>query len=337
MKPAHASSIKLLLVPLLAGLLLATASSKDDESDARQADETLSAVVQVKMKAIPDARTSHYLGSEREGSGILIDNKGHLLTIGYIVLEADTIEVTTADGKTVPASLVGYDHNTGFAILRAALPLDAKPIALGDSSAVEERDPVMVMPYGGRDAVSLAFVVSRREFTANWEYLLDSAIFITPPTPHWAGSALIDRRGRLVGVGSLLVRDSAQTETPVPGNMFVPIDLVKPILSDMIATGRAGPAHPWLGLSTDEVSGHLVVVRVSPEGPAEAAGIRGGDIVVGVGNDEVKTQADFYRKVWSLGSAGVEVPLKVLQGVAVKEVKLRSVARTDYLRKKPTY
>ena len=140
-----------------------------------------------------------------------------------------------------------------------------------------------------------------------------------------------------MGVGSLLVRDSAQTETPVPGNMFVPIDLVKPILSDMIATGRAGPAHPWLGLSTDEVSGHLVVVRVSPEGPAEAAGIRGGDIVVGVGNDEVKTQADFYRKVWSLGSAGVEVPLKVLQGVAVKDFKLRSVARADYLRKKPTY
>lgn len=336
MKPAYASFIKLLLVPLLAGLLFATARSNDESADG-QADEMLAAVVKVRMKAVPDARTSHYLGAEREGSGIVIDDKGHVLTIGYIVLEADSIEITTADGRSVPAALVGYDHDTGFAVLHASLPLGAKPIALGDSSSVEERDPVMVLPYGGREAVSLAFVVSRREFSANWEYLLDSAIFITPPSPHWAGSALIDRRGRLVGVGSLLVRDSARTETPVPGNMFVPTDLVKPILTELIATGHAGPPHPWLGLSTGEVGGHLLVMRVSPEGPAEAAGMRSGDIVVGVGSDVVNTQADFYRKVWSLGHAGVEVPLKVLQGAAVKDLKLRSIARADYLRKKPTF
>lgn len=301
-------------------------------------DATLAAVVRVNMKAVANSRTAAFLGAEREGSGIVIDDRGHVLTIGYIVIEADSIDITTADGRTVPATLAGYDHASGLGLLRPALPLNTKPMLLGSSAAVEERDPVMVLPHGGREAASLAFVVSRREFSANWEYLLDSAIYTTPPSPRWSGAALIDREGKLVGVGHLLVRDAALTETPVPGNLFVPIDLLKPILADLIARGRAqGPARPWLGLATDEVRGHLLVARVSPEGPAAAAGLRDGDIIVGVGAQEVTSQPEFYRKVWGLGAAGVEVPLKVLQGVTVKDVRLRSVDRLDYLRKKPSY
>jgi S1-C subfamily serine protease len=333
------SMLKLFLVLLLfAGLALVPVGAKDGDEGAREADDTLAAVVRIRMKAVPDARTNPYLGAEREGSGIVIDDSGHVLTIGYIVVEAESIEITTADGRTVPATLAGYDNASGFALLQASLPLGAKPMAMGSSAAVEERDPVMVLPYGGRANASLAFVVSRREFSASWEYLVDSAIFTTPPIAHWQGSALIDREGRLVGLGYLLVGNSAQTDTPVPGNLFLPIDLVKPILPDLIAKGRAaGPARPYLGLATDELRGHLFVARVSPEGPAEAAGLKTGDIVIGVGADPVNSQAEFYRKVWSLGPAGVDVPLKVLQGVAIKDVRLRSMDRSDYLRKKPAY
>jgi S1-C subfamily serine protease len=196
----------------------------------------------------------------------------------------------------------------------------------------------MVLPAGGRDAASLAYVVSRRKFTGSWEYLLESAIFTAPPTLQWAGAALVNREGRLVGIGSLLVRDALDEGSQVAGNMFVPIDLLKPILPDLIAKGRRSePARPWLGLATDELQGHLVVSRVSPEGPADRAGIRSGDIVVGVGGNAVQSQEELYRKVWALGPAGVDVPLRVLQGADLRELKLHSIDRFQYFREKPTY
>ncbi len=303
----------------------------------KQAEELLGSVVRVKARALPDARSNATLGPLREGSGVIIDDRGHILTIGYLVIEADAIEVTTAAGKTSPATLAAYDHATGFGLLHAVLPLGAKPIDLGISAELTLREPVMVAPHGGRESVNLAYVVSKRQFAGSWEYLLDSAIFVSPPTLPWSGSALISRDGRLVGIGSLLVRDSEEAGTPLPGNMFVPIDLLKPILADLIDTGRvSGPARPWLGMSTEELQGRLFVTRVSPEAPADKAGVRRGDIVVGVGADAVATHGELYRKLWSLGPAGTEVPLKVLQGVSVKEIKVRSIDRTEYLRAKPT-
>jgi S1-C subfamily serine protease len=303
----------------------------------QQADELLGSVVRVRARALPDARSSATLGSSREGSGVIIDDMGHILTIGYLVIEADAIEVTTAAGKTSPATLAAYDHATGFGLLHAVLPLAAKPIDLGVSAALALREPVMVVPHGGRESVNLAHVVSKRQFAGSWEYLLDSAIFITPPTPDWSGSALISREGKLVGIGSLLVRDSEEAGTPLPGNMFVPIDLLKPILADLIDKGRAsGPPRPWLGMATEELQGRLLVTRVSPEAPADMAGVRRGDIVVGVGADAVTSHVELYRKIWSLGPAGTEVPLTLLQGASVKQIKVRSIDRTQYFRAKPT-
>ncbi|MCX7159580.1 MAG: S1C family serine protease, partial [Proteobacteria bacterium] len=260
----------------------------------------------------------------------------HILTIGYIVTEADAIEVTTQKGRTVPAVLQAYDHATGFALLQARAPLDVTPVALGDSAALALREPVMVLPAGGREAASIAYVVSKRTFTGGWEYLLDTAIFTSPPTMQWAGAALINHDGKLVGIGSLLVRDSVEAGTPLPGNMFVPIDTVKPILADLIDKGRrSGPVQPWLGMSTEEAQGRLFVTRVSPGGPAERAGVQRGDLVLGVGSTAVKSLEEFYRSMWAIGSAGVEVPLKLLQGPDLREVRVRSMDRLDYFREKP--
>ncbi|HEY5291300.1 MAG TPA: S1C family serine protease [Burkholderiales bacterium] len=336
------------LNPLFASLFLCAALAalqvqaqeaqpKPKAISGKQADELLGSVVRVKARSLPDARSNATLGSLREGSGVVIDDKGHILTIGYLVIEADAIEVTTAEGKTSPATLAGYDHATGFGLLRAVLPLGVKPMDLGVSAELALREPVMVAPHGGREFVNLAYVVSKRQFAGSWEYLLDSAIFISPPTLAWAGSALISREGKLDGIGSLLVRDSEEEGTPLPGNMFVPIDLLKPILRELIDNGRvSGPPRPWLGMATEELQGRLFVTRVSPQAPADKAGVRRGDIVVGVGADAVTTQVEFYRKLWSLGPAGTEVPLKVLQGASVKEIKVRSIDRTDYFRAKPT-
>ena len=300
--------------------------------------DLISAVVRVKMKAIPEARSNASLGATREGSGVVIDARGHILTIGYIVIEADSIEVTTHDGRTVPATLVGYDHATGLGLLRATLPLAVTPMALGDADQLQVRDPVMVVPAGGREAATFAYVVSRRRFTGSWEYLLESAIFTSPPTMRWAGAALVDREGKLVGVGSLLVRDTVEPGEPLPGNMFVPVDIVKPILADLMAKGRrAGPERPWLGVATEAAQGRLFVTRVSKDGPADRAGLREGDIVLAVGGAAVKTHEELYRKIWSLGTAGVDVPLRVLQGAEVRELKVRSIDRFEYFKERPTY
>jgi S1-C subfamily serine protease len=195
-----------------------------------------------------------------------------------------------------------------------------------------------VVNYGGRADASRAYVVSLRSFTGNWEYMLDTAIFTAPPTLNWSGAALIDRDGSLIGVGSLILRDATEAEPHMPGNMFVPIDALKPILSDLLKTGRrAGPARPWLGVAADEMQGRLIVVRVSPEGPADLAGVERGDIILAVGGEGVRSQADFYRKVWGRGPAGTDISLRVLQGIDVREIKVHSIDRLDYFRQKPTY
>ena len=326
----------------LTGLLAVTwllapppAPAQDRAKD--EAEETLSAVVRVKARILPNARSLATLGPQREGTGVLV-REGYILTIGYLVMEAESIEVTSLEGRSAPAALAGYDHASGFGLLRLLAPLPGKPMALGDSAALEEREPAMVAAFGGREGVSLVHVVSRRPFSGSWEYSLDSAIFTYPPVPNWSGAALIGARGELLGLGSLIVGDALASGERSPGNMFVPIDLLKPILGDLIASGRAaGPVRPWLGINAEELRGRLFVTRVSPEGPAERAGLKPGDLVIGVGGEEVGSLGEFYRKVWGRGAAGVEVPLRVLQGTQLREIRVRSIDRVDYFRARPSY
>jgi len=300
-------------------------------------EEILSAVVAVQAKAMPNARSAATLGPERRGTGVLIRD-GFVLTIGYLVTEAESVQVTSADGRVLPAAVAAYDHASGFALLRLLAAGSGKPLKLGDSSALGERDPAMVVTAPARDAPSLVYVVSRRPFSGSWEYMLDSAIYTYPPVEEWSGAPLISSKGELLGIGSLIVRDAAGPGAQTPGNMFVPVDLLKPILEDLIAEGhRKGPSRPWLGINADEVHGHLFVSRVSPEGPADRAGVRGGDIVIAVGGDAVTTLAEFYRKVWARGEAGTEVPLRVLQGAQLREISIRSMDRASYFRPALTY
>jgi serine protease Do len=300
-------------------------------------DETLSAVVAVQAKIQANARSAQTLGLQRRGTGALV-REGYVLTIGYLVIEAEAVQVTGADGRPVPATVAGYDHASGFGLLRLVGPFAGKPLPLGDSTALAEREPAMVATATARDSPSLVYVVSRRPFSGNWEYLLDSAIFTYPPVMDWSGAPLIGAKGELLGIGSLIVPDAGAPGTQSPGNMFVPIDLLKPILDDLIANGRRnGPARPWLGINADEFRGRLFVGRVSPDGPAERAGLKSGDIVLAVGGEEVTSLAELYRKIWGRGPAGTEVPLKILQGARVKDVTVRSIDRIEYFRPSKTY
>ncbi|MBS0337990.1 MAG: serine protease [Proteobacteria bacterium] len=320
---------------LLYALALCFAPAQAQDKPREESSETLSAVVRVKARILPNARSAETLGTQREGNGVLVRDN-YVLTIGYLVIEAEGIEVISVEGKAVPATLAGYDHASGLGVLRLVAPISAKPIPLGNSSSLAEREPVMVAAYGGREGISLAYVVSRRQFAGSWEYMLDSAIFTYPPVMNWSGAALIGPGGDLLGIGSLIVADAISPGTQSPGNMFVPVDLIKPILNELIDKGRAGPARPWLGMATEEFRGRLFVSRLSPDGPAERAGVHRGDILIGVGGEEVASLADFYRKIWARGTAGIEVPLRVLQGTQIRDLNVRSIDRVDYFRAKPT-
>jgi serine protease Do len=323
-----------LLVALLA--LAAPASVARAQSPALA--ELLSGVVRMKTFINPDGRTTKSLGREREGSAIVIDSNGLMLTIGYLMVEAHSAEVVTNDGQHVPANIVGYDHQTGFGLLQAIAPLKVQPLAFGKSAELKARDAVVVAGFGGADSAAPAVVVAKREFAGNWEYLLDEAIFTAPPHPAWSGAALLDHEGKLVGVGSLIVGDASGKGDRMPGNMFVPTDLLAPILADLIVNGRtAGAGRPWLGVTTDEMRGHLVVSAVTPEGPAERAGLKRGDMILGVNGEPVNHLPDFYRKLYARGDAGAVVPLDVLKDDEKRRIEVKSINRLDHLRLKSSF
>jgi S1-C subfamily serine protease len=301
-----------------------------------RAEDVLKAVVKIKATIPEGARTAANLGKEREGHGILIDDQNHILTTGYLIIESESIEVTAAGGRKAKAAFVGYDHATGFGLMKADSPLGVQPIEFGRSADIEEGAPVLVAGYGGLESAAGARVVARREFAGYWEYLLEHAIYTAPAYAKFAGAALIGADGRLLGVGSLFTRLPVPGVGVLPCNVFIPIDLLQPILNDLIARGRpSAPARPWLGVNADESHGRVFLTRITGDGPAEAAGLETDDLVLKVNGEPVDGLTDFYRKVWATGNAGAEVSLTILKGVEPREVKVRSADRNSFLMMRP--
>ena len=298
----------------------------------KQPEDLLKAVVKVRA-VIPDsAVTAPLLGTEREGNGILIDSDGYILTIGYLILEAETIEVVAAENKVIAAKFIGYDYDTGFGLIRVDKLPDVAPLKLGSSSELKQGDPALVAGHKGSEDVVGVRVVARDEFVGYWEYLLDNAIYTTPPYQNYGGAALIGPDGSLLGIGSIFTQIAVSGFGAIPANMFVPIDLLKPILNDLKTAGRSRqPQKPWLGVHTEESHGRVFITRLMPGGPGEKSNLQAGDLILKVNRQPVTGQADFYRKVWDLGNAGVKVPISILREAEIKEITLNSIDRYQIL------
>ncbi len=295
-------------------------------------DQALSAMVLVHSRVPETALTAAALGTERAGNGACIGDDGLVITIGYLVTEAEQVWLTSSEGQTAPGYVVGYDQETGFGLVRAVQPLDVSALSLGDSETIEPHDSIIVAAHGGREHAINAKVSTKGEFAGYWEYVLDEAIFTVPAHPNWGGTGAIGMHGELLGIGSLLVQQVTPSGESASANMIVPIDLLKPIFDDLCNYGRRStPARPWMGMLVQDVGDHLVVGNTYPECPADEAGLKPGDTILEVAGEPMTGLAQMFRKVWSLGPAGTEIPLRLLREGRTFEVLLHSIDRNARL------
>ena len=294
-------------------------------------EHALAAVVGLHAIIPPDAFTAEVLGTERVGNGVLID-RGLVLTVGYLITEAETVWLHMGDGHVVEGHALGFDQESGFGLVQALQPIDVEPLPLGNSSVTDIGDRVVLGGVGGRTRSVAGRIAAKESFAGYWEYALDEAIFTYPAHPNWGGTGLISASGELLGIGSLQVERERKGKNEHL-NMVVPIDLLKPNLSDLSRYGRVDkPARPWLGLYATEIEDNIVIVGIAAKGPAARAELRVGDVIVAVKGEKVSGLASFYRELWAQGSAGVDVPLTLYRDGVTYDVEVKSSDRARFLK-----
>ena len=293
----------------------------------------LSCVVALRATVPTDAFTADTLGTERAGNGVIIRGNGLILTIGYLITEADTLWLTLNDGRSVPGHVLGYDQETGFGLVQALAKLDMPALEIGQSAAASLGERVVVAGAGGRQHSVAARIVAKQEFAGYWEYVLDEAIFTAPAHPNWGGTAMIGPGGDLLGIGSLQLQHAVEKGQAQNINMMVPIDLLKPIFDDLLKFGRRNaPPRPWLGFYATEVENRLVIVGLADRGPAKRADLHTGDIVLSVAGTEVNDLAGMFRRIWAQGQAGVEVPITIYRDGETMDLRIKSGERDRFLK-----
>ncbi len=297
-------------------------------------DHALASLVMLQARVPVDAFTAQSLGAERWGAGIVIGAKGLVLTIGYLITEADEVTLIANDGRSIPAHVLGYDQVTGFGLVHALEPLNLPALPLGDSRRLQTNDPIILAGGGGIAHAMAGRVIARQPFAGYWEYRLDEAIFTGPGHPHWSGAALIGPSGALMGVGSLQMNQETSDGRASIINMSVPIELLPPILDDLSRGLQVHPPRPWLGVFSQDAGANVMVVDVAEGGPADRAEVRRGDVILAVAGRPVAGLADFYTKLWALGPAGVTAPLRLKRDGDVFDLEIRTIDRSSRLKKR---
>ena len=310
----------------------AVARPKPDEA-AFDLEAALASVVGLRIEVAPDAYTAETLGTERRGNGVVIGEKGLVLTVGYLVIEAEQVWISTSRNTAAQGHILAYDQATGFGLVQALGRLGVPALPVGSSRGLKEGSPVVVAGSRGLKTALSARLVDRRPFAGYWEYYIEDALFTAPAHPHWGGAAVISAEGRLVGIGSLLVQEASQGQQSMVGNMAVPIDLLGTVIDELLRSGRSKAAdRPWLGLYATDVRDAVVVTGTAPRGPAAEAGLAEGDIVLRVDGHQIEDLADLWQRLWAAGPPGVEVTLMIARDGQPHEVTLRTADRHAFLK-----
>jgi serine protease Do len=303
-----------------------------DEARANLLQRASDAVIGVEARAVQGARSAETLGPKRSGSGIVVGPEGLVLTIGYLILEADSIDLVLDDRRRVPARPIAYDLATGFGLVKPLLPLPVQAVPLGTAGDVKLEEALMVASGGEQGAISMARLLSRRSFAGYWEYHIEGALFTAPARGDHSGAGLFNDRGELVGVGSLYVADASGTGDRSPGNMFVPVDLLKPIFTELRERGASrASTRPWLGVNCAEADGIVRVIRVSRDSPAEDAGLQPGDEIARVDGTEVHDLETFYKTLWKRSTVEGDVRIDINRGSRAQSLTVRSIDRMKAL------
>ncbi|MBW8829929.1 MAG: serine protease [Burkholderiales bacterium] len=323
-----------LALPAFAGNPPSDVNALEVQAKVAALERAQAAVVGLRTTAVEDARSIDHLGRERSGSGVVIGNDGLVVTIGYLILEADHVDLMVDPDRVIPARVIAYDIASGFGLVQALTPLRVQPATLGNSAAIKDNDPLMIASGGENGDLSLAWLVSRRAFSGYWEYHIDGALFTSPPRTDHSGAALFNADGELMGIGSLVVMDALGPDKPrVPGNMFVPVDLLKSILPELRANGTTrSSTRAWLGLNCVEIDGIVRVVRVAADSPAEDAGLAPGDQILRIDGVEVNGLEGLYKTLWRGGDAERDIALVVSNGGLQRTLTVRAKDRMKTLR-----
>ncbi len=299
--------------------------------------KAINSVVKIKARISTAAFTAEILGTERIGSGVLINDQGLILTVGYLLTEADSIWVTTNFNQSIQAHVVAYDQATGLGLLQTLGPIDIEGSGLAAGNLPSPSDRIYFSSYGGIEHALQANIIRIDEFAGYWEYVLDKAIYTSPPHPQWGGAAIFNGQGHIIGIGSLFLQEIYEGQDQ-QGNLVIPTHLLAPIMQDLLECGRSlAPARPWLGVYTIESEGKLLVSSLARHGPGEIAGVLKGDQIIGIGEVNASGLANFFRTVWSLGSAGVSVPLRILRKGNHLDLVINSIDRNEFLIKPQTH
>jgi serine protease Do len=316
-------------------LLSAPALASEIETRSRALQRAHEAVVGIEVQVVDGASSAQTLGTERQGSGVLISDDGLVLTIGYLVLEAESVQIITDDGRRLPARVVAYDLATGFGLVQALAPLGRTPVPLASRQAEPDEAPLTVVSGGEEAEVEAVKLVSRRAFSGYWEYHVEGALFTSPPARLHSGAALFNPRGELLGVGSLVVPDARGPGQPrTPGNLFVPVELLLPVLAEMRAQGRSqASARPWLGLNCAEQAGQLRVLRVTDDSPADVAGLQVGDRITRLDGVKVAALAQLWKALWADARPERAVELEIERGGRPMTITVQAVDRAKTLKR----